>query len=60
MFPAATASNVGWTFSLNRASQIGSETRDNDAYKYGGLLSVNRAYAARMLEPFAERWPLAS
>jgi RHS repeat-associated protein len=53
------ASNVGWTFSLNPASQIAAETRDNDTYAFGGLVAVNRAYAVNGLNQYTTAGPAA-
>jgi RHS repeat-associated protein len=51
-FPAAPASNVGWTFGLSPASQITSETRDNDAYAFTGISSANKAYTINGLNQY--------
>jgi RHS repeat-associated protein len=51
-FPAAPASNVQWNFQINQASQILSETRDNDAYAFTAIASANKAYAVNGLNQY--------
>lgn len=46
---AGGTGNVGWTFGHSPASQIATETRDNDSYAFGGLAAVNRNYAVNGL-----------
>lgn len=51
-FPAAPASNVQWNFQINQASQILSETRDNDAYAFTGIPTANKGYAVNGLNQY--------
>jgi RHS repeat-associated protein len=51
-FPAAPASNVQWNFQINQASQILSETRDNDAYAFTAIASANKTYAVNGLNQY--------
>ncbi len=51
-FPAAPASNVGWTFGISQASQITSETRTNDAYAFTGISTANKAYTINGLNQY--------
>jgi YD repeat-containing protein len=54
---AGGTGNVQWTFNLNHASQIVSETRDNDAYAYNGLISLTRNYAVNGLNQYTTAGP---
>ena len=49
--------NVEWTFGYNDASQLAQETRNNDNYAYGGLLSVDRNYAVNGLNQYTSAGP---
>jgi RHS repeat-associated protein len=49
--------NVGWTFALNPASQITSETRSNDSYAFGPISAVNRPYAVNGLNQYSSAGP---
>ena len=51
-FPSFVASNVGWTFGVNPASQITSETRDNDAYAFTGIATANKNYSVNGLNQY--------
>jgi RHS repeat-associated protein len=51
-FPAAPTSNVQWNFQITSASQILSETRDNDAFAFTGIASANKAYAINGLNQY--------
>jgi len=48
-----SAGNVTFGLGYNPASQIASETRDNDAYAFNGLVNVNRAYAVNGLNQYS-------
>ena len=41
---SGTSADVSTSFTFNPAGQLASETRDNDAYAFGGLVNVDRAY----------------
>ena len=56
-FPSFTASNVAWTFTINPASQLTSEARNNDSYAYGGLVGVNRNYGVNGLNQYTTAGP---
>jgi RHS repeat-associated protein len=56
-FPSATASNVAATLTLNAASQIFYETGNNNAYAYGGLVTVNRSYSTNGLNQYTVAGP---
>lgn len=56
-FPSSSASNVSRTFTRNPASQLASEARDNDAYAFGGLVSVNRNYSVNGLNQYTAAGP---
>lgn len=56
-FPSYPANNVGWTFTRNPASDIGTEMRDNDSYAYSGLVAVNRPYAVNGLNQYTTAGP---
>lgn len=47
------SSQVQWDFARNPASQIISETRDNDLYAWTGHANVDRAYAVNGLNQYA-------
>ena len=49
--------NVGWTFGYNPASQIVSETRDNDAFAWTGAVAVDRNYAVNGLNQYTAAGP---
>ena len=51
VFPAFPTKNVGWTFGLSAASQIASETRDNDAYAYT-VVNTSKAYSVNGLNQY--------
>ena len=51
MFPAFPTKNVGWTFGLSPASQIATETRDNDAYAYS-VANTSKAYSVNGLNQY--------
>jgi RHS repeat-associated protein len=51
-FPAAPASNVQWNFGISPASQILSETRDNDAFAFAGIPTANKAYTINGLNQY--------
>jgi RHS repeat-associated protein len=44
-------------FGYNPASQITQETRDNDAFAYTGMVTVNRAYAVNGLNQYTSAGP---
>lgn len=46
------SSRVAWTYARNPANQITSETRDNDAYAWGGHVNVDRSYATNGLNQY--------
>jgi RHS repeat-associated protein len=46
---ASTTSDVATTFSYNPASEIVSQTRNNDAYAWPGRVNVNRGYTTNGL-----------
>jgi YD repeat-containing protein len=50
--PAAT--DVAFSFTRNRAGQIGSIGRDNDAYAWTGAYTVNRPYTTNGLNQYAQ------
>ncbi len=54
-----TGANVGWTFTINPASQIASEARTetSNAYAFAGLVTVNRAYAVKGLNQYTSAGP---
>ena len=54
---AGGTGNVGWTFGYNPASQITSETRDNDAYAWTGAVAVDRNYAVNGLNQYTSAGP---
>jgi RHS repeat-associated protein len=54
---ASTANNLEQGFGYNNASQLTSETRDNDAFAFGGEYSVNRAYAVNGLNQYTGAGP---
>lgn len=56
---STTTANVAWTFSINPASQIASDTRTNDSYAYGGILAANRNYAVNGLNQYTSAGPAA-
>lgn len=43
---------VSWTFTRNAASQILTDTRDNDAYAWTGAVNVNRNYTTNGLSQY--------
>jgi RHS repeat-associated protein len=49
--------NVTIGLGFNPASQIVSQTRDNDAYAYNGLINVNRAYVINGLNQYTTAGP---
>src|SRR6266704_3637201 len=49
--PSFSGSNVGWTFTLNPASQIATETRTNDAYAFP-VSGATKAYAVNGLNQY--------
>jgi hypothetical protein len=44
--------DVRFDFGYNPASQIASETRDNDAYAFTGITAANKAYAVNGLNQY--------
>ncbi|GGD63865.1 hypothetical protein GRI62_12355 [Erythrobacter arachoides] len=48
-----TASDANWTFATNHASQLTSETRDNDAYAFGNHVNFDLDYAPNGLNQYA-------
>jgi RHS repeat-associated protein len=54
---ASNANNLEQGFGYNNASQLTSETRDNDAFAFGGEYSVNRAYAVNGLNQYTAAGP---
>ena len=54
---AGGAGNLNETLGYNPASQIVSETRDNDAYAWTGAVNVNRAYAVNGLNQYTSAGP---
>jgi YD repeat-containing protein len=46
------ASQVTWSFTRNPASQLTSETRDNDAYRWAGQVAVSRPYTVNGLNQY--------
>ena len=53
-FPGpASAADVASIFSLNPASQLAGESRDNDAYAWGGHYAVDRAYTTNGLNQYS-------
>ncbi|MFL6740825.1 MAG: RHS repeat-associated core domain-containing protein [Sphingomicrobium sp.] len=53
VFPGGAAANVQWNFQINQASQISSETRDNDGYAFTGITAANKAYAVNGLNQYS-------
>lgn len=56
LFPANTTtaqSNVSWTFVPNHASQLASETRDNDSYAYSTLVATTASYGVNGLNQYS-------
>ncbi len=47
-----TTNDVSWTFTRNPASQILSETQDNDDYSWDGHVDVTRSYAVNGLNQY--------
>ena len=61
-FPSFSASNVGWDLNppispINPASQITGETRDNDAYAFTAIPTVNRNYTINGLNQYTAAGP---
>jgi RHS repeat-associated protein len=54
---AGTTRDVGFTFARNAASQIVSQTRDNDAYAWTGGVAVNRTYTRNGLNQYLTAGP---
>ncbi|MFL6801497.1 MAG: RHS repeat-associated core domain-containing protein, partial [Sphingomicrobium sp.] len=52
VFPGGAAANVQWNFQISSASQISSETRDNDGYAFTGISAANKAYAVNGLNQY--------
>jgi YD repeat-containing protein len=50
---AAGTGNVSQTFGYSAASQMISESRDNDAYAFNGIVSVNRSYTTNGLNQYS-------
>jgi RHS repeat-associated protein len=50
---AGGTGNVTTTLGYTSASQLNSETRDNNAYAFGGIVGVNRAYTANGLNQYS-------
>jgi RHS repeat-associated protein len=48
-----TGPAVSWTFGYNPASQIVSETRDNNAYAWPGQVNVSRPYTSNGLDHYS-------
>lgn len=48
----AVGSRVNWTYTRNPASQIASESRDNDAYAWAGHANVDRSYTTNGLNQY--------
>jgi RHS repeat-associated protein len=55
-FPGGTG-NVTQTFAYNPASQVTSETRDNDGYAWNSAVNVNRGYASNGLNQYTAAGP---
>ncbi|GLK45538.1 hypothetical protein GCM10017612_34580 [Novosphingobium resinovorum] len=51
------ASRVAWSYTRNPASQIASETRDNDAYAWTGHANVDRTYTTNGLNQYTSAGP---
>lgn len=51
------ANNVSFGFGYNDASQIASETRDNDSYAWRGAVAVDRGYAVNGLNQYTTAGP---
>ena len=49
---AGSAYDAAWTYGYNPAGQLGSESRDNNAYAWGGHYAVNRAYTRNGLNQY--------
>lgn len=49
--------NVSWTLAYNPASQIGVETRSNNAYAWDGAIGVNRGYTTNGLNQYTAAGP---
>ncbi|RDC58917.1 hypothetical protein HME9302_00093 [Alteripontixanthobacter maritimus] len=47
-----SSSDVTWTFTRNPASQIATETRSNDSYRWTGHANVNRSYTTNGLNQY--------
>jgi len=54
---AGGTGNLVETLGLNPASQITSQSRDNDGYAYSGLVGVNRNYAVNGLNQYTAAGP---
>jgi RHS repeat-associated protein len=52
-----SASNVNQTFAYNPASELTTETRDNDAFAWAGAVLVNRDYATNGLNQYGSAGP---
>jgi hypothetical protein len=53
----SNSANVSWSFTRNAASQLLGETRDNDAYGWGGHAAFGHAYAVNGLNQYAGAGP---
>jgi RHS repeat-associated protein len=54
---AGGVGNVGQTFAYNPASQMTTETRDNDAFAWTGGINVNRGYTTNGLNQYTVAGP---
>ena len=54
---SVTGHGVAYGFGYNPASQVVSETRDNDAYAWAGAVNVDRAYAVNGLNQYTSAGP---
>jgi RHS repeat-associated protein len=52
-----TPSDVSWSYAHNRAGQMTSVTRNNDAYAWTGHYGVNRPYVANGLNQYTQVGP---
>jgi RHS repeat-associated protein len=52
VFPGWATANVQWNFQISSASQLSSETRDNDAYAFSGIPTANKAYSVNGLNQY--------
>ncbi|WP_379553562.1 RHS repeat domain-containing protein [Qipengyuania sp. DGS5-3] len=50
--PAGSSSDVTWSYTRNPASQIASETQNNDSYSWDGHVNLNRSYTTNGLNQY--------